>query len=602
MANVELDIQINTSGDVTGIRKAEDALKDGKTAAENYEKQLEAVKDAQSKLAVGAAAMGAAVVGAFAGAVVTAADYGDEIAKASKRTGIATEDLSALRYAAEQSDVTFEQLGTGLARMSRTMTETSWGTGQAAQAYAELGVEVTDASGNLRGTQEVFIDIAEGLTKIEDPAKRAALAMMIFGRGGVQLMPLLMEGGKGVEYLTDRAEQLGLVMGAETAAAAERFNDSVADIKYSLKGLVVTVGETAFGTAELNEKIAESVGEFGDWLRDNQKMVEVLAKVGVALATVTTGLYAATKAFGLAKETVGMARTILTWYTAKVGANTAAITTETAALGANTTAQIANAAAARGAGAARGGAAAVRVGAGAASAAGGASISSMMAAAVPAVMAALPAIAVVVASLVAAYFIKKDVEVVQDINREYNAAVDGMNESVELLGKETLDTSWKLRHYGELAGHLVTFNAQGVIGMIGKSKREAVEKAAAEPITREEARGALRKKFGDETPKEKIQREQREAAAAATTAAVPQAVAETVAEAAVDEAVPKSLALARAGGVPTTGVHVDPSMLQVEVILKGEGPLLERIARSSEVRASIHNATMNRQRMAFGEA
>lgn len=32
------------------------------------------------------------------------------------------------------------------------------------------------------------------------------------------------------------------------------------------------------------------------------------------------------------------------------------------------------------------------------------------------------------------------------------------------------------------------------------------------------------------------------------------------------------------------------------------GPHIERIARSSEVRASIHNATMNRQRMAFGEA
>jgi len=145
----------------------------------------------------------------------------------------------------------------------------------------------------------------------------------------------------------------------------------MADIKYALKGLVITVGETAFGTAELNEKIAESVGVVANWMREHQELVKVLAGVGVALGTITTGLYAATKAFGLAKETVGMVRTVIAWYTTRVTASTAAITAETAALGANTAAQTANAAAVRGAGAARSAGAAVR-GAGAARSAGAA--------------------------------------------------------------------------------------------------------------------------------------------------------------------------------------------------------------------------------------
>jgi len=472
------------------------------------------------------------------------------------------------------------------------MTETSWGTGQAAQAYAELGVEVTDASGNLRGTQEVFIDIAEGLTKIEDPAKRSALAMMIFGRGGVQLMPLLMEGGKGIEYLTDRAERLGLIMGAETAAAAEQFNDSMADIKYALKGLVITVGETAFGTAELNEKIAESVGVVANWMREHQELVKVLAGVGVALGTITTGLYAATKAFGLAKETVGMVRTVIAWYTTRVTASTAAITAETAALGANTAAQTANAAAVRGAGAARSAGAAVR-GAGAAT----------MGGAGAAGAATSVAFAVVAAAAVVG-FVYESNKRFKEVMVPAEEAIDSFKNVLKDAGEEIpedkkawwqkwQDFIWKI--CGPLGGWAILASRKA-------SEAEKYAYAAETSVSREQAGELLRKKFGDETPKEKIQREQREAAAAATTAAVPQAVAETVAEAAVDEAVPKSLALARAGGVPTTGVHVDPSMLQVEVILKGEGPLLERIARSSEVRASIHNATMNRQRMAFGEA
>ena len=559
MAKVELDIEISSSGDVTGIKRSEDALKNGEKAAASYETRLEEAREAQEKLAAGAAVMGAALLAALGGAIAVAGEYADEIAKASARTGIAAEELSALRYAAEQSDVSFQQLNTGLARMSRTMTETSWGTGMAAQAYDELGVKVTDASGKLRGTKEVFVDVAEGIANIEDPAKRTALAMMIFGRGGVQLMPMMMDGAKGVEYLTERAEQLGLVISGETAAAAERFNDAMADVKHASKAVAMAIGETAFGTAEFSERLAESIGAIANWIREHETAVKVLASLGATLAGLVTTVYTANKAFGLAKETIGTVRTVIAWYTAKVTANTTAITTETAALGANTAAQTANAAAARSAGAARGmgaagAAAGAARGAGAVggAAAGGTAAAGLSAAAVPAL--------VVVAAAVAAYLWKRNIDVGMEAKRENKKAIEGMGDVAEKLGRERV-----------------------------KTKREAREEAER-PITPEEARRAL--DAMGETPRQQAQREQREAAAA-TAAVQAAAAAPTV-------AAPGLAAVA--AGIDAQPVQIDPTMMQIEVILRGDGPLMERIARSSEVRASIHNATVSRQRMAFGEA
>jgi len=52
---------------------------------------------------------------------------------------------------------------------------------------------------------------------------------------------------------------------------------------------------------------------------------------------------------------------------------------------------------------------------------------------------------------------------------------------------------------------------------------------------------------------------------------------------------------------PGGGVKVDPMALKVEVVLKGEGQFMERIAKSSEVRAAISNATRSRQRASYGD-
>jgi uncharacterized protein with PhoU and TrkA domain len=70
----------------------------------------------------------------------------------------------------------------------------------------------------------------------DGPAK-VALALRIFGKSGEQLIPFLNEGAAGIAELMARAEELGLTISQETAAAADQFNDSLNDLKQVSVGL-----------------------------------------------------------------------------------------------------------------------------------------------------------------------------------------------------------------------------------------------------------------------------------------------------------------------------------------------------------------------------
>lgn len=178
---------------------------------------------------------------AFPRLVEAQIDLADETNKASQRTGVQVEALSALRHAAELSDVSFDTLQTSLGRLSRNMLDTAHGTGAAKQAFRELGISVADAGGNIRPIQEVLGDVAEQFAGMQDGAQQTALALQLFGRGGQALIPFLNQGREGLAAMTKEAERLGLVISAKTAQAAEDFNDNMTRLRSTLGGVGLQV-------------------------------------------------------------------------------------------------------------------------------------------------------------------------------------------------------------------------------------------------------------------------------------------------------------------------------------------------------------------------
>jgi hypothetical protein len=134
--------------------------------------------------------------------------------------------------------------------------------------------------------------IADGFARVNDPAKRAALAVDLFGRSGVRMLPLLVEGAAGIDRLTKEAADFGLVMSTETAAAAEKFHDTLSRLWDVVKMGGVQVG-AAFAPMlqRLAERFTESAVAAGKWIERNGELLLITAKVTAAMGVLGGGLY-----------------------------------------------------------------------------------------------------------------------------------------------------------------------------------------------------------------------------------------------------------------------------------------------------------------------
>lgn len=166
-----------------------------------------------------------------------AIDAADELNKLSQKTGIAVEKLGGLRHAADLSDVPLETLGMALGKLAALADKAGRGSVEAGRAFRRVGVDVRDANGNLRPTEDLLGDLADRFAAMPDGPRKSAIAIELFGRAGTKLIPLLNLGREGLAEFQAEAERLGLVVSAKTAAAAEQFNDNLTRIKGSLTGV-----------------------------------------------------------------------------------------------------------------------------------------------------------------------------------------------------------------------------------------------------------------------------------------------------------------------------------------------------------------------------
>jgi hypothetical protein len=202
----------------------------GNTA--DLEKSVGRANSAISGFAKSAAAAlaGALSVGAFVAAGKAAINYADNIGKMSQKIGMTAEELSKLNYAAKLSDVSLGELQVSVQQLSKNMEAGSDG-------LDALGISATDASGNLRSTNEVFLEVAEAIAGLEDGAGKTAIMMNIFGRSGAQLIPMMNAGRAGLAQMGDEARRFGVVISGDASKAAETFNDNLTRFQEISNGL-----------------------------------------------------------------------------------------------------------------------------------------------------------------------------------------------------------------------------------------------------------------------------------------------------------------------------------------------------------------------------
>ena len=287
------------------------------------------LKHAQARLkAFGAAmtAMGTKVLavglGLAAPLIVGVKNFitlGDAIAKMSRRTGVGVGALSELAYAAELSGTSMEGLENGLRRMQRSIYDAGRDLSTAVDGLADLGLSFKQLDG--MAPEDQLSVMAEALSRIEDPSRRAAIAMTLLGRAGTQLLPMFEQGSAGLEAMRKKARDLGLSMSGEDALAAERLTDAFTAVWRVIKQVGFAIGAAlAPQLTDITEKAAAWTSTAITWINQNKGMIVSVAKLAAGAIGAGAALIIAGKAVTLFASLIGAAATILGIVLSPIGA------------------------------------------------------------------------------------------------------------------------------------------------------------------------------------------------------------------------------------------------------------------------------------------
>ena len=283
--------------EIRGEDKTRQAFRTAGNALDKYNRKLEKTTAKTNLLAGGMGKLGGAVAGLVGVAGIGALtrkvlQLGDRLQKVSLQTGLADEELEILQFAASQSGVGTEALNKSMQKFSRTIGDADQGLKESVDAFDLLGISITANDGKLKDSSTLFVEVAEAIKGIEEPARRSAIASDLFGRSGGELLPLLQQGAFGIDMFADRLREVGGIVGTDAANSISAFNDQMDLLNraFTAKFAVVLVAVLPFLTAlvENFDAIAKAVGLAAG--------VFLAAKLPLILGAITLGVKALTTA------------------------------------------------------------------------------------------------------------------------------------------------------------------------------------------------------------------------------------------------------------------------------------------------------------------
>lgn len=281
---VSIDLIVDPKGAIEGLNVASDEAKKSTSFFSDLGKI-----GATAVAAVATAAVAAA--GALTAATVSAGKYADEILETATNTNLSTDTLQAYKYAAEQIDVSFETFTASQGKLVKSMQAAREGTGGAADAFAALGLSVTDSEGNLVDSTELYWQAVDALGNVSNETERTALAQQIFGKSGAEMNAIIAKGSEGFAALTEEARKNGAIMSGEQLEKLGAFDDKMQALTST-----VEAAKNAFGLTLLpilDQLAGEGTSALGEFTTALLEADGDLSKAGPAFEALGTNIASA---------------------------------------------------------------------------------------------------------------------------------------------------------------------------------------------------------------------------------------------------------------------------------------------------------------------
>lgn len=310
------------AGDIRAGRAYVELGVDDKIAAglKRAQRQLEAFGNSVRTAGANLLKLGGGALAGLTGAAKLFAHTGAALTAMSQRLGMGVVGLQRLQFVANNTNVDVEALGKGLTKLAKNLAEANVPSSALRQSLAQVGISVSDLLA--LSPAERLVCLADVFVDIQSDARRAALALELFGRGGAALLPMLMRGGGALEVLGARFDRLGLALSGPAVSAADMFEHELGDLWTALKRVAIAIGEAVSPALRKYTALAtDAAVKTRQWAEAHREWAQTMLTAAAAV----TALAASLLGLGIAASGVATAlRGLATLWLAVKGAAVAA--------------------------------------------------------------------------------------------------------------------------------------------------------------------------------------------------------------------------------------------------------------------------------------
>lgn len=225
----------DTSGFDSAMSKAEKSGKSLKDSLENTFGKIKKV--AAGALSVAAIKKGIDTVVDFANEV---AQVGDRIDKQSQVLGLSRKAFQEWDYILGQNGASIDSMSVSMKTLNGLILDAAAGGKESKSAFAQLGVGIHEI--RKLEPEKQFEAVVRAFQRMPAGAEKSALAVKIFGKQGMELLPLLNQSETSIDELRKRAAELGLIMSDDAVDAAVVYGDALDDLQRTFNAFKYSIG------------------------------------------------------------------------------------------------------------------------------------------------------------------------------------------------------------------------------------------------------------------------------------------------------------------------------------------------------------------------
>jgi len=169
----------------------------------------------------------------------------DQVNTLANATGLSTNAINGLRHAAKASGKELSDIVP--TKLAKNMLAAADSGGAMADAFARIGVDFAASNGDLRDANEVFGDLIDGLSEMENRTEAAAIASQLLGKNGRELLTAF-DNQEGFQKFVDLGNEFGIKTGPAAVKAAGEWQAATANLSLAFENAGASFLETFGGS------------------------------------------------------------------------------------------------------------------------------------------------------------------------------------------------------------------------------------------------------------------------------------------------------------------------------------------------------------------